>query len=193
MDVDKIMATPHTPEQVAAVWNAYHATKGDGTGRGYLSASVPASTFLSLVRTAKQFPKFIIPLERTSSDDQSTGHEFYYLEWTFHRTNYDNDQAIVMFTPLQEYKLRQEFAQPYLVMTLYPELIKTHQIGLLRGEISSSPIRSGEFLLSQNDAQLLGVGLQKFYLAKEGQAGRKLLESFHQNKAEFQWEDLLRV
>ncbi|GJJ09389.1 hypothetical protein Clacol_003611 [Clathrus columnatus] len=192
MDLDKIMNRPHTFEQIGSLWNGYHSTKGPG----YLSASIPADTFTSLVETAKRFPKFIIPLERSSSGNQDTGHEFYYLEWSFYRApnegNNDQCQAVVLFTPLQEYKLRQEFAQPYLVMTHYPELIRTHQIGLMRGELSSSPNRPGEFLLSQNEAQMLGVGLQKFYLAEEGQASRKLLETFHQNKTEFHWEDLLR-
>lgn len=193
MDLNKITDTPHTPEQVASIWNSYHSTKGDGTGRGYLSASIPASTFLSLIETAKLFPRFIIPLERTSPDNESTGHEFFFLEWTFHRSDDGGEQAVVMFTPLQEYKLRQQFSQPYLVMTCYSDLMQTHQVGLMRGEITDSPSRPGEFLLSQTDAQLLAIQLQKFYLAQEGQAGRRILETFHRNQAEFRWEELLRV
>lgn len=192
MDLSKITDTPHTPEQVASIWNGYHSIKGDGTGRGYLSASIPTGLFSSLIATAKLFPWFIIPLERTTPDSQSTGHEFFFLEWSFHRTNNDIEQAVVMFTPLQEYKLRQQFSQPYLVMTCYSDLIRTHQIGLMRGEISDSPNRPGEFLLSQNDAQLLAIQLQKFYLAQGG-ASRKILETLHRNKAEFRWEELLHV
>jgi ATP synthase F1 complex assembly factor 1 len=115
-----------------------------------------------------------------------------------------------LFTPLQEYKLRQSFATPYLILTFYPDFAQTHGIVLLRGEITPSAaaaaaipgqdISTARFLLSQIDAQLLAIGVQKFYLwgnesDDSGQKGdrnaEKLLRQFHEQPEEFNWADLL--
>jgi ATP synthase F1 complex assembly factor 1 len=81
---------------------------------------------------------------------------------------------------------------------------------LLRGEITPSAaaaaaipgqdISTARFLLSQIDAQLLAIGVQKFYLwgnesDDSGQKGdrnaEKLLRQFHEQPEEFNWADLL--
>jgi ATP synthase mitochondrial F1 complex assembly factor 1 len=102
----------------------------------------------------------------------------------------------VLFTPLQEYKFRQTFAQPYLGLTHYTDLATTHGIVLMRGEITSSPSSTDKYLLSQSDAQLLALGVQRFYLASgDDDSERKaaLLRRFHEVPDDFQWEELLVV
>ena len=48
-------------------------------------------------------------------------------------------------------------------------------------------------MLNQQDAQLLAMGTQKFYLWQDEQgAGAMLLKAFHENPSEFKWEDLLK-
>jgi ATP synthase F1 complex assembly factor 1 len=103
--------------------------------------------------------------------------------------------STILFTPLQEYKLRQSFAQPYLVLTLYTDLAATHGIVLLRGELTRSPSSQDKFLLSQIDAQLLTANLQRFYLAGEEASSMeraKLLRNFHEKADIFCWKDLLK-
>lgn len=188
MDVQKIVTKNHTAEEISALWTGYHATRSQGTGRGYLSATIPLKTYLSMTAMALKYPTFLLPLVRVS---QEVGHEFYFLEWTMHER--PSGCSTVLFTPLQEYKLRQTFAQPYLVLTHYTELASTHDIVLMRGEMTPSLSGRDKYLLSQSDGQLLAVGLQRFYLASGDERRARLLRKFHEKTEEFDWKELLEV
>jgi len=109
-----------------------------------------------------------------------------------HHTNPLPLRSTILFSPLQEYKLRGSFAQPRLVVTHYTDLAHSHDIVLLRGEIMASP--SGGFLLSQVDAQLLALAVQKFYLPAEtpqSQNAFKILRSFHEAPEQFDYKELV--
>ena len=219
MDVRKILAKEHTAEQVSALWTAYHAARSQGTGRGYLSATIPLQTYLKMTSMAVKYPTFLLPLPRPSREAEQVAHEFYFLQWGFHDVPAHPSQmpslpfedraqtppthvepnpvcSTVLFTPLQEYKLRQTFAQPYLVLTHYTDLATTHGIVLMRGEITSTASSTDKYLLSQLDAQLLAFGVQRFYLDSEEEGSEQrgaLLRMFHEEPDEFQWETLLAV
>ncbi|KAF9229707.1 ATP11-domain-containing protein, partial [Gyrodon lividus] len=230
LNVTRLLATSHTSSQISALWTAYHASRTGGTGRGFVCASLPVESYNAMMNVARQYPVFVVPIPRESTPDtcegSGTAHEFYFLQWNFHQppsaiepdpferatpgSSYDLPQtSTVLFTPLQEYKLRTSFATPYLVLTFYTDLSQSHGIVLLRGEITPSPASAaaspgqqttGRFLLSQIDAQLLAVGVQKFYLWGEGRmdgggqdsAPEELLKQFHEKPEEFSWQDLLR-
>ncbi|KAH7930568.1 ATP11-domain-containing protein [Leucogyrophana mollusca] len=238
LNVPRLLSTPHTPAQVSALWTAYHASRTGGTGRGYICASVPLDLYEKMTNVAKRYPLFVVPIPREATPDVSdadptqgagTAHEFYFLQWDFHDppspplatepdpftpvSSADVDvlpqTSTVLFTPLQEYKLRTSFATPYLVLTFYTDLARTHGIVLLRGEITPSGAAaatvpgqdvSGRFLLSQVDAQVLAMGLQKFFLWGEGkevdgareQTAEDLLRQFHETPEDFSWEALLK-
>jgi ATP synthase F1 complex assembly factor 1 len=237
INVPRLMSTPHTAEQISALWTTYHASRTGGTGRGFICASVPIKLYDKMLTIGKQYPMFVMPVPREGSSavspqdqESAVAHEFYFLQWDFHapplppsatgpdpffRAPPSNaptlpQTATVLFTPLQEYKLRQSFATPYLILTFYPDFAQTHGIVLLRGEITPSAaaaaaipgqdISTARFLLSQIDAQLLAMGVQKFYLwgnesDDSGQKGdrnaEKLLRQFHEQPEEFNWADLL--
>jgi len=173
--------------------------------------------------TGKKYPAFAVPLLRDTIQDDSgearRAYEFYFLQWGFHEvpptpTPLDpfskpppnlpvsNPQtSTVLLTPLQEYKSRTTFATPYLILTFYTDLANSHGLVLLRGEITPTAASAGtnsnsDFLLSQQDAQLLTVHLQRFYLRGGEEDGAKeryrLLETFHNTPEEFKWEDLLK-
>ena len=188
-----------------------------------------------MTRVAKKYPVFVVPVPRGSTPDSSAGestgtaHEFFFLQWDFHpappapsatepnpfepvmsgSSRPIPELSTVLFTPLQEYKLRTSFATPYLVLTFYTDLAQSHGIVLLRGEITpsstSAAIQPGQeiperFLLNQVDAQLLAMGLQKFYLWGEGSEGsdhdlaaEALLKQFHEEPEKFSWQDLLKT
>jgi ATP synthase F1 complex assembly factor 1 len=101
--------------------------------------------------------------------------------------------ATILFTPLQEYKQRGSFATPYLVLTMYTDLVATHGLVLLRGEITPSQGAADRFMLSQEDAQALTLSLQKFYLWSSGGVsdGERFLRAFHETPEEFKWQELL--
>ncbi|KAG2045265.1 ATP11 protein-domain-containing protein [Suillus americanus] len=237
INVPRLMSTPHTAEQISALWTTYHASRTGGTGRGFICASVPIKLYDKMLTIGKQYPMFVMPVPREGSSavppegrESTAAHEFYFLQWDFHappfppsatgpdpfsRSPPSNASALpqtatVLFTPLQEYKLRQSFATPYLILTFYPDFAQTHGIVLLRGEITpsaataaatpSQDTSTARFLLSQVDAQLLTIGVQKFYLwgnesADSSENGdrhaEKLLRQFHEQPEEFNWADLL--
>ena len=221
------MSKPHTAEQVSALWTAFHASRSGGTGRGFISASLPRETYNSLLSVAQRYPKFVLPIPRPrttttidANDDHletNTAYEFYVLQWDFYHapptppasldlfspqsspkgdTPTTNPRlATAIFTPLLEYKLRQTFATPYLVLTFYPELTLSHGLVLMRGEITPSAAKesaTGDYLLSQHDAQLLAHGLQRFYLWGSNEERGKLLSDFHERPDAFKWEELLK-
>lgn len=221
LNLDKLFEVDHTAEQVSVLWRAYHASRSKGTGRGFLCATVPVESYNHMLTAATQYPSFILPVPRVNaqtdepvSDDQQPT-EFFFMQWDFHGVPPDpkpkNDifarptisknpqTSTVLFTPLQEYKLRGTFATPHLVITHYTDLVETHGLVLLRGEITPSTGNTGDsaddgrYLLGQQDAQLLALGVQRFYLWSQGHEEREaLLRCFHENPAEFKWEDLLK-
>jgi ATP synthase F1 complex assembly factor 1 len=49
-------------------------------------------------------------------------------------------------------------------------------------------------MLSQADAQMLAMTLQKFYLWNQnGSDLERLLHMFHNNPQDFKWQDLLKI
>lgn len=100
--------------------------------------------------------------------------------------------STVLFTPLAEYKARQSYAQPYLILTHYTDLAATHGVVLMRGEISSN------VALNAIDAQVLAVRMQLFYnhSGKGGeleQGRRDLLRAFHEKPETFDVEELIKL
>ncbi|KAJ7102379.1 ATP11 protein-domain-containing protein [Mycena belliarum] len=235
LNIPRILASPHTTDQISALWTVYHASRSNGTGRGYLCASIPLDLYTSMASTAAKYPLFVVPVRRDSDSgaepvvaepavegEIKTPHEFYFLQWAFHdappipsANEFDlflpppaqtappsdpNPQAsTVMLTSLQEYKMRGSFATPYLVLTIYTDFARSHGLVLLRGEITPTAATSGgtgvdgRYLLSQEDAHRLSMGVQKFYLwdsATDVEA--QLLKTFHETPNQFKWEELLK-
>jgi len=227
LNVSRIMASPHTSAQISALWTAYHASRSNGTGRGYVCATIPLDLYQKMTAVASKYPTFVIPLPRpkdpivpVAESRDEIPHEFYFMEWASHEpppqpSAYDPDPlglplsspppgpspnpavTTILFTSLQEYKMRNSFATPYLVLTHYTDLAQSHGIVLLRGEITPTTANGAggdaRYFLSQEDAQLLAMGVQRYYLWGHGDGeGERLLRTFHEKPQEFKWEDLLK-
>ncbi|KAG7098943.1 hypothetical protein E1B28_000833 [Marasmius oreades] len=210
--------------QIGALWTAYHASRSDGTGRGYLCASISVALYEKMAKNGMKYPVFVLPVPhlkqpsttKETQKEKNTAYEFYFMEWAFHEPPVGPSAATadpfskppqchdasnipistILFTPLIEYKMRNSFATPYLVLTHYTDLAKTHGIVLLRGEITPTSAGNGH-LLSQEDAQVLSMGLQKFYLwdnttADSSNTGEKMLKAFHEDPHNFNWQQLLQ-
>ena len=227
------MQTPHTAEQIGALWTAYHAAKSrSSTSKVYLSTTVPTATYEQLLSSAAAYPCFILPLPRlddpaepapdTTDPAQRTPHEFYFMQWCKHgsppspspdglpslfnqpssSSSSSSSQGVpnppcttVLFTSLLEYKLRQDYAAPHLVLTHYTDLAQSHGLVLFRGELTLSPNRQST-VLSPENAQRLALLLQQFYLPprendERGAARAKLLQRFHEEPEAFRWEDVI--
>jgi ATP synthase F1 complex assembly factor 1 len=115
-----------------------------------------------------------------------------------------------IFTPLEEFKKNGEWAQPYLILTHYPDLAHSHETVLMRGEITpasaTGPAGSDAnpgYMLSQAQAQLLALALQRFYCADVAVKGEsqkswedrqnrlKALTDFREKPEQWDWSKLI--
>ncbi|KAI6032078.1 ATP11 protein-domain-containing protein [Pisolithus microcarpus] len=209
LNVAKLLATPHPPSQISALWTAYHASRSGGTGRGYICASLPLDAYNRMTNVAKRYPSFVLPVPRQHRPETSPlgntsepAHEFFYLQWDFYSTpsqpsatEPDPFQSVpstpscinlppvstVLFTPLQEYKLRE----------ITPSAAVT--------DAKSGRDIADRYLLSQVDAQMLAMGLQEYYLWSKGKGAEErdstaeeLLRRFHERPNDFDWQELLK-
>lgn len=253
IDLSKLEAdTEMTSDKIKEMWTAYHTMKGK------LSAVIPTEVYERLIASARQYSQFVLPLPRTivGGDDpegdvqaenlapgeKKQGYEMQFMEWGFMPPVVANvpTPTTVLFTPLAEYKLRQEFAQPLLVLTHYTDLAKSKGVVLMRGELTSSeeieanpsgiaaaeaaksrgateeeqerlkttPVQATTTAsqasqgkgakLSESDAQLLAMTMQRFYLPNtvaddHAQEREQLLKSFHEDKDAFSVQRLCEV
>lgn len=224
LNLQKLLLTPHTPEQISALWTAYHASRSGGTGRGYVCAAIPLETYEKMAFIATKYPTFVFPLPRgppvpvaSSSPEaaaEPNAHEFFFMQWAFHGPPPEPSSkepdlfskppspeasslpptSTVLFAPLIEYKMRASFATPYFVLTHYTDLAKSHGLVLLRGEITPGKGGGDSWLLTQEEAQILALGVQKFYLwsGESEESAGELLRVFHEKPEEFEWEKLLK-
>lgn len=187
LNLPALMSAPHPFAILSQVWETLHASLALSSPSRFLSATIPAPIYASMLETARQTPQFILPLPRAG------GEEFFFLQWQF----FEDGQATVVFTSLGEYKLKGEWARPFLSVTHWTELAAPagdgpeHQGAVfMRAEITStappklaklpagmpaaasaSPQEPTErFLLTPADAQLLMLGLQRFYHLESGDA-----------------------
>lgn len=214
LNLDKILERPHSSEVIHQLWTAYHSTKDS---HGFLSATIPAPTYSEMMDVAQKYPLFVIPLPRNVGGETGNAWEFYLLQWAFFQrppepqpsdqlftppnqdASRNSRSSVVLFTPLQEYKLNQSFARPYLVLSHYTDLSHSHDLVLLRGETTPSQNNPRTQLLAKEDAHMLAMGLQRFYLHSwrgddaDSLLRRQLLSDFHQNQSSFEWEKLLET
>lgn len=77
----RIMASPHTAEQISSLWLVYHGSRSNGTGRGYLSASMSREQYEGMLARAKKYPIFIVPLPVAVAEGEEPATEFYFVQW----------------------------------------------------------------------------------------------------------------
>ncbi|KAK4057228.1 hypothetical protein OIO90_001723 [Microbotryomycetes sp. JL221] len=194
MDLTK--ATELNTDALSQLWTTYHQTKG------FLSAAIPIGTYQKMIETAKKYPMFVLPLARdvqgqqVDGSDKSGAVEMYLLEWATLPQPATVTEPVpapstVLFTPLAEYKARQQFAQPYLILTHYSDLAASHKVVLMRGDLTDN------VALDQVQAQMLAVRMQLFYnnmLSTDVERQRlQLLKTFHEESDKFDLEQLIEA
>lgn len=219
IDVHKLAS--ESASEITKLWTAYHLSSSSPPRLG---AVIPTGSYQEMIKLAKQYPSFVIPLAKVptvsagESSPKDVSFEMQYLQWDFVRPPTEPDlthllkpqcglipstlpPTIVMYTPLAEYKLRQTFAQPSLILTHYTDLSDSHGIVLMRGDITPSSNGSTDGKLSVTEAQLLVLRLQQFYhsFMPENQQDsihakrRLLLQQFHERPDEFEMSKLMEV
>lgn len=207
LDVEKLMT--QDTETITKLWAGYHTIKNK------LSAVIPADKYLEMLANARNYPQFVLPLPRQVIDEESASgsskeaFEMQFLEWAVLPNTAGEGlppAATTLFTPLAEYKLKQDFSQPVLILTFYTDLCQSNGIVLMRGEVSGLNEKTGKGgRIDQAQAQLLALTLQRFYLpsssvsttaedhASDKDACAKLLHDFHKRPEEFDVEELVNV
>ncbi|WFD36450.1 Glucosaminyl phosphatidylinositol (GlcN-PI) nositol acylation protein [Malassezia cuniculi] len=203
LNVEKIAG--QSPDVISQLWTTYH------TMSNKLSAVVPRETYEGMLETAREFPQFVIPLPKSEKNDKgetTDAYEMYFMQWAMlpqpGAPASAPTQSAVLFTPLAEYKLRQEFAQPALVLTNYTDLAPEKGLVLLRGDITNRQHDGveGAPMISQAEAQILAMCMQRFYrttvkpTADEdagAAARRELLHNFGRAPEKFALDKLLEV
>lgn len=196
LDVEKIH--DQDAATVTKLWTGYHMIKNK------LSGVIPKAQYAQMMANARQFPQFVLPLPRKVIDEtmetmgeSKEAFEMNFLEWAIlpNSTHSGLPPSTTVFTPLAEYKLKQDFSQPVLILTHYTDLAESHGIVLMRGEITNLNEKTGKGgRIDQKEAQLLSLTLQRFYLPTpndDGKACAQLLETFHRNPEQFDVEKLV--
>lgn len=186
LDLSKISTLPE--KEIQALWRLRHAANPQS-----IHFSVPASTFASLLETAKKHPSFVLPVPReipkegaegvapTDGETQQAA-ELHYLQFAHPHV----DTTTLLFTSLAEYKLRGEFASPHTAITFHQELAQSHNLVLGQGVVMEN---RG---VTVDDARWLVMCMQKFYVQSEEGKGRgELLHQFTRGDSGFQVERLI--
>lgn len=220
LDVEKLMT--QDVETITKLWAGYHTIKNK------LSAVIPTEKYLEMLANARKYPQFVLPIPRQVVDEESDAvgaskeaFEMQFLEWAVvPNTSAEGlpPCATTLFTPLAEYKLKQDFSQPVLILTFYTDLSQTKGVVLMRGEVTGLNEKTGKGgRIDQAQAQLLALTLQRFYLpsasastsnpnpttnastSTQGDANddraacAKLLHNFHKQPEQFDVEELVNV
>lgn len=206
LDVEKLMT--QDVETITKLWAGYHTIKNK------LSAVIPTERYLVMLANARRYPQFVLPLPRQVIDEDSEvsgaskeAFEMQFLEWAVIPSAAAlgaPPSSTTLFTPLAEYKLKQDFSQPVLILTFYTDLCQSNGLVLMRGEVTGLNEKTGKGgRIDQAQAQLLALTLQRFYLPSsstpptdaEGDqsACAKLLHDFHKKPEEFDVEELVNV
>ncbi|WFD07251.1 Glucosaminyl phosphatidylinositol (GlcN-PI) nositol acylation protein [Malassezia vespertilionis] len=202
MNVDKM--ANEEPDAVGKLWTAYH------TMNDKLSAVISASTYTAMLENGARFPSFVLPLPKrhvsTEDGPAENAFEMEFMQWIIlprseHASASAPPPSIVLFTPLAEFKLRQEYAQPSLILSMYPDFVDEKDIVLLRGEVSQHQMPGGgegQPMMTQDEAQLLVMCMQRFYHLSDvpgidtaAETRCKLLKVFHTRPEEFDVDLLL--
>ncbi|KAI5077900.1 hypothetical protein GOP47_0007724 [Adiantum capillus-veneris] len=151
-----------TPEEVVSLWNKYHS------GRGLVSAVINKEQFNTIQHRAKTCPFFVVPLQ------EENGYTSFFLQ---------AQMPHLLFTGLEDYKMRGTNASPYLTLAHYTELADSKGLVLVRGDIVF-PSK-----LSDIQAKKLMDISHSFFLHD---SRFSIVEDFNKNSADFEFQDVLK-
>jgi len=219
LNLDRLFETPHTQEQVATLWNARHTSK-PGCLSAVIKAD-QYQKLVDVAKRYPTFvlplprEQFDGPAPSESSDAAQRPYEFFFLEWSFYNRPPDPrdipqfpfekqsgtppnrppnpPESVLLFTPLAEYKLHNAYATSHLTLTNYTDLVQSHGIVLMRGDITPSESDPGKPRMNATEAQILALAMQKFYLERGSERGLEVLAKFYEKPNEFRWEEVIQI
>ena len=156
---------------VKKIWLDHHLGNTDestaSTSLPVVATTLDAGEYNLLRSRAAICPFFVLPVQR----DQ--GHFVILVQWQ------DN---VCLFTFLEEYKKNPHGAEPWAAMTMYSELVPTHDLALSRTDYN--PLH-----LTKIEAQRL-MELVRIYYVESNQY--QVVEDFNHHPDCFDWEKHIR-
>mmetsp|Transcript_22105 Transcript_22105/g.89589 ORF Transcript_22105/g.89589 Transcript_22105/m.89589 type:complete len:200 (-) Transcript_22105:582-1181(-) len=131
-----------SPERVSEIWKLHHAELKTAIGD-----VLTPSQYGTLMQRAQRCPLFVLPVYNT----KRTGHFMVFVQW---------QDKHCLITYLDDYKRLGGAAAPYMIVSLFDDLVKTKDVALVRGEVFTDR-------LSKSDSSKLLVDLKKWYLGAE--------------------------
>ena len=120
------MFAAEEPSRIGKIWETHHNDQPDAAG-----ACCDAAEHDLLVERGRESPLFIFPLRRDG------GHLMLLSQ-------FDPKHAMWVMCYLEDYKRNPELAPPWLSAQLFPDLLATKGVALLRVEAVPEHIRPGE-------------------------------------------------
>ncbi|EAS04996.1 ATP11 protein (macronuclear) [Tetrahymena thermophila SB210] len=148
-----------TTDKCIDLWTEYHNTRSEN-----ISDAISKKEYDILKRQYTQSPMFLVPIKK------KTGH-FLLLGQA--------QEKSILFTYLEDYKLKGTKATPYFVITLFDELIPTKQLSLVRGDIIN-------FMITKPEANVVWNLTLKQYLTPD--LYQDFVFKFNHSPHEFNYE-----
>ena len=108
-----------TPQTIEQIWTEYHQQRNHT-----VSKVLKPSLYMQLMQNAQAAPMFVLPVPK--EEDNS-----YFMLVC------QNQQKSFILTYLEDFRKNPTAANPYLVLTMFDELVRVKQLALLRGDVIS--------------------------------------------------------
>ncbi|CAI5475675.1 unnamed protein product [Closterium sp. Yama58-4] len=161
MSLDALRAC--APEEIAATWNNHHL------GRTHVSTVISAAAFETLQHRARVCPMFVLPVARSKG---------------FVTMLAQAQMPHLLFTGLEDFKVRGPSASPFFTVTHYPDLAAEKGVVLVRGDVVL-PSK-----LNDEEAQTLLKDLHSFYTQD---SRYRHVEAFNKRPDEFDYRAVVRA
>ncbi|CAI7780686.1 unnamed protein product [Closterium sp. NIES-53] len=161
MSVDALRAC--APEEIAATWNNHHL------GRTHVSTVISAAAFETLQHRARVCPMFVLPVARSKG---------------FVTMLAQAQMPHLLFTGLEDFKVRGPSAAPFFTVTHYPDLAAEKGVVLVRGDVVL-PNK-----MNDDEARALLRDLHSFYTED---SRYRHVEAFNKRPDEFDYRAVVRA
>lgn len=160
MKIESVIFSP--PEEITQIWNDYHI------GRGHISAVMGSELYKIFEQRANECPIFVLPLRKGNG---------------FISVVVQAQMPYLLFTALEDYRVRGSEAAPYFTVTHFTELVPTKSLVLVRGDIVFTR------KLSDDEADTLLKTAHSFYINDERY---RKVRKFNKDSREFDFEEVLQ-
>lgn len=150
------------PERIVTIWKEYYKGKME-----VYADAMKSSVFQVFIQRLRLNPHFVLPVHK------KLGYLNVYVQF---------QENGILFTPLKEFKMHGERAQPTLCVSYYTELEQSKELVLLRGEVDVK-------VIDKVEAIILMRMLYSFYIQND--LFERFVEVFNHRPNEFNYQKFI--